>query len=117
MHNDKIIYKEESFNIQGAIFEVYREIGCGFLESVYQECLETELRSRNIPFESQKELKLFYKGREIKQTFKPDLICYDKIIIELTQEKFKKLFDNHFDSVRNYIFYHPYHTFFLSLNT
>ena len=83
MHNDKIIYKEESFNIQGAIFEVYREIGCGFLESVYQECLETELRSRNIPFESQKELKLFYKGREIKQTFKPDLICYDKIIIEL----------------------------------
>ena len=83
MHNHKIIYKEESFNIQGAIFEVYREIGCGFLESVYQECLEAELRTRNIPFESQKELKLFYKGCELKQTFKPDLICYDKIIIEL----------------------------------
>lgn len=46
----EILFKDECYAIQGAIFEVYREMGCGFLESVYQECLERELRSRNIPF-------------------------------------------------------------------
>lgn len=45
-----------------AIFDVYREMGCGFLESVYRECLEKELRLQNIPFIAQQELKLQYKG-------------------------------------------------------
>ena len=48
--NEKILYKDECYEIQGAIFDVYREMGCGFLESVYQECLEKELRKRGIPF-------------------------------------------------------------------
>lgn len=79
----KILFKGESYAIQGAIFDVYREMGCGFLESVYQECLEKELASRGIPFSSQKELKLTYKGQILRQIYKPDLICFDSIIVEL----------------------------------
>jgi len=59
----------------------------GFLESVYQECLEEELADRDIPFISQPELKLMYKERLLIQTYRPDLICYDKIIVELKATK------------------------------
>jgi len=79
----EILYKDESYRIQGAVFEVYREMGCGFLESVYQECLEKELAMQGIPFVSQKELKLTYKGRPLRQTYRADLICYDDIIVEV----------------------------------
>ena len=63
----EIVYKEESYAIMGACFEVYKNMGCGFLESVYQECLEIELLQRGIPFESQKRLGLEYKGKMLKQ--------------------------------------------------
>ncbi len=81
--NEKIIYKEEGYAIQGAIFEVYREMGSGFLEAVYQECLEKELSFRNIPFVAQAVLALSYKGEALKQRYIPDIICYGKIIVEL----------------------------------
>lgn len=55
--NKANIFKEECYQIQGAVFEVYREMGCGFLESVYQECQEKELARRGIPFVAQQELK------------------------------------------------------------
>ncbi len=79
---NKILFREESYAIQGAVFEVYREMGCGFLEAVYQECLEKELNLRGIPFEAQKELRLLYKGDRLDQSYKPDLICFNKIIVE-----------------------------------
>lgn len=78
-----ILYKDECYQIQGAVFEVYREMGCGFLEAVYQECLEKELWLRNIPFLAQPILKLEYKGEPLCQTYKPDLICFNSIIVEL----------------------------------
>jgi GxxExxY protein len=78
-----IIYKEECYIIQGAIFDVYREMGCGFLESVYQECLEIEMSKRETPFTCQHNLKLSYKGEELLQTYKPDFVCFEKIIVEL----------------------------------
>jgi GxxExxY protein len=81
--HETLLFKEEVYAVQGAIFEVYREMGCGFLEAVYQECLEMELRLRGIPFVSQRELALAYKGQRLEQRYKPDLICYDKIIVEL----------------------------------
>ncbi|MFN7720630.1 MAG: GxxExxY protein [Pirellulaceae bacterium] len=84
---DKILFKDESYAIQGAIFDVYREMGCGFLESVYQECLEKEFRLQNIPFVSQAELKLTYKGEPLVQTYKPDFICFNQIIVELIAVK------------------------------
>lgn len=78
-----IIFKEESYEIVGACFEVYRQKGCGFTESVYQECLEIEFEMREIPFVSQPIFELDYKGRQLGQFFKPDLVCFDKIIVEI----------------------------------
>ena len=76
-------FKEECYAIQGAIFEVYKNVGTGFLESVYQECLEIEFGMRNIPYRAQNTLNLSYKGRRLLKTYVPDFICYDKIIVEL----------------------------------
>jgi GxxExxY protein len=86
-NHEKILFKEECYQIQGAIFEVYREMGCGFLEAVYQECLERELSTRGIPFVAQPDLTLAYKGEPLRQTYKPDFICFGKIILELKAVK------------------------------
>ena len=83
MMDKEILFREECHAIQGAVFEVYRQMGCGFLEAVYQECLERELAARHIPFVAQPELKLSYKGQLLRQTYNPDLIIYEKIIVEL----------------------------------
>ena len=80
---DDLIYKDEVYAIQGAIFEVYREMGAGFLEPVYQECLEKELAAREKPFTAQPNLILQYKGEDLAQTYRPDFVCYDKIILEI----------------------------------
>ena len=96
-----IIYKDESFALQGAIFEVYKEMGAGFLESVYQECLEIELSQRNIPFQSQKELDLFYKKHHLKQKYIPDFICYGKIIVEI--KAIKEFTPEHEAQLLNYL--------------
>ncbi len=82
-NHEKIIYSDESYEIQGAVFSVYREMGCGFLEAIYQECLEMELSLRRIPFIAQPELRITYKGKALNHIYKPDLLCYDKIIVEL----------------------------------
>lgn len=82
-----ILYREECYAIQGAVYEVYRELGNGFLEAVYQECLEREFTRLSIPFKSQIELTISYKGELLRQTYKPDFICYDKIILELKTVK------------------------------
>ena len=79
----ELVFKEESYKIIGACFEVYREKGCGFLESAYQECLEIEMDFQGIPFVAQQPLELTYKGCPLKSEYKPDLICFDKIIVEL----------------------------------
>lgn len=63
--------------------EVHRELGCGFLEPVYQEAMEIELGDRGIPFRSQCELPVHYKGRKLKAGYRPDLVCFDSILIEL----------------------------------
>ncbi len=99
--NTELIYKDETYAIRGAVYEVYREMGCGFLEAVYQECLERELISRGIPFQSQRELELHYKGDQLKQTYRPDLICFDKVIIEL--KAVKDVTDEHRAQLFNYL--------------
>ena len=78
-----LIFEEESFAIRGACFEVYKTLGSGFLEAVYQEALAQEFRLQNIPFAEQCELKLQYKNIPLHQTYKPDFICFDKIIVEI----------------------------------
>ena len=79
----ELIYEDETYAIKGAVFEVYKTMGAGFLESVYQECLEEELRIRGIPFAAQVEIKIDYKGKTLHQFYKADIVCYDKIILEL----------------------------------
>jgi GxxExxY protein len=94
-------YADESYRIRGAIFEVYREMGCGFLEAVYQECLEREFIRAGIPFFAQRELVLQYKGEPLVQTYRPDFICFDLIIIEL--KAVKELGNEHRAQVHNYL--------------
>jgi GxxExxY protein len=79
----KVLFRDECYAIQGAVFEVCREMGCGFLEAVYQECLEKELVIRRVPFVAQQSLKLAYKNEPLRQSYKPDLICHNSIIVEL----------------------------------
>lgn len=79
----EILYKDESYKIVGAAMNVYNALGCGFLESVYQEALAIEFKREGVPFEAEKEVRIFYSGVELKQTYKPDFFCYDGIIIEL----------------------------------
>jgi GxxExxY protein len=55
---DNILYKEESYKIIGACFEVYNELGCGYLEAVYQEALEREFQLQNIPYQRESILEI-----------------------------------------------------------
>jgi GxxExxY protein len=69
--------------IIGAAMEVHRELGCGFLEPVYQEAMELELFDRAIPYQRQVELTVSYKNRPLRATYKADVICFDEVIVEL----------------------------------
>lgn len=82
-----LLFKNECYAIQGAIFDVYQEMGCGFLEAVYQECLDKEFRTRHVPFIAKMDLELSYKGELLTKTYRPDFICYGRIIVELKAVK------------------------------
>ena len=77
------IYKNEGYQLMGAAFEVYNQRGYGLAEDIYQECLEIELALRGIPFHSKVELKCFYKDRELKKHYVPDLYVLDCLVVEL----------------------------------
>jgi GxxExxY protein len=97
----EIIFRDESYKITGACLEVYREKGCGFLEAVYQECVEIELELQGIPFVPQKLLPLDYKRRPLRTRYQPDFVCYEKIILEL--KAVRELTDEHRAQVQNYL--------------
>ena len=99
--NSKLVLKDESYAIRGAVFEVYKEKGCGFAECVYQECLEIELELRGIPYVRQPALGLSYKGRELKSSFTPDLVCFGLVVIEL--KAVVELTDGHRAQLQNYL--------------
>jgi len=96
-----LIHPEESYKIMGACFEVYNEKGCGFLESVYHECLEIEFGLQGIPWRSQVALPLTYKGQTLKQNYRPDFECFGKIIVEV--KAVEKPADEHVAQVLNYL--------------
>lgn len=73
----------ETYAIIGAAMAVHRELGDGFLETVYHEALAIELAERSIPYQSQKELIIFYKGKPLSCHYKADLLCHGNIIVEL----------------------------------
>ena len=97
----EILFKEESYRIIGACFEVYKEKGNGFLEAVYQECLAMEFAGQDIPFVEHPVLRLEYKGRELQQSYVPDFLCFDQIIVEI--KAVKALADEHRAQVINYL--------------
>ena len=97
----EILYRDESYKIIGACFEVYKQKGCGFTEPLYQECLQVELSLQEIPFVAQPELRQEYKGTALIQFFKPDFICYGKIIVEI--KALAKLTDAHRAQAHNYL--------------
>jgi GxxExxY protein len=79
----ELIFKDEAYAIAGAAMDVYYTMGVGFLEPVYHAAMVVELGRRRIPFESEKELDLFYKNVRLERMYKPDLVCYQEIIVEL----------------------------------
>jgi len=99
--NAEFLFKEESYAVRGACFEVYKEMGPGFLEAVYQECLAKEFARRGIPFSAQTQLQLSYKGESLEQTYVPDFICYENIIVEI--KGVKNIAPEHRAQLLNYL--------------
>lgn len=96
-----IYLSNESYSITGAAMQVYNTLGAGFLEAVYQEALAIELTKRGIPYEREKDLKIYYDGQELKQTYRADFVCYDNIIVEI--KAVADLNDSHRSQVFNYL--------------
>ena len=80
---------------------VHRELGCGFLEAIYAESLEIELLNQGIPYRREVPIAIEYKGKPLKKHYVADLICYDKIIIELKAVNFLETV--HESQVLNYL--------------
>ena len=97
----ELFYKQESYKIIGACYEVYNELGCGYLEAVYQEALEREFQLQNIPYKRESILEILYKGEPLKKKYSADFICYEKIIVEL--KALSTLLTDHESQVLNYL--------------
>jgi len=94
-------YESQTYAIIGACFEVYKRMGPGFLEAVYQECLALEFDHKEIPFIEQPELVLSYRDQELKRRYQPDFICFGSIIVEI--KAIKGLEDEHLAQILNYL--------------
>ncbi len=97
----KLFLEDETYAIRGACFEVYKEKGSGFLEEVYQECLEIELEMQGIPFVAQPELIMTYKGKPIKKRYFPDFILYGQVILEI--KAVEAIHEKHRAQILNYL--------------
>lgn len=72
-----------TYAIIGAAMQVHRELGCGFLEAVYQEAMQIELTRTGIPFQPEVPLRIRYAGEWLSTRYRVDLICYDSVVVEL----------------------------------
>ena len=79
----EIIFKDQSYKVIGCCFEVFNELGPGFLEAVYQEALTVEFTKQNVPFVEFAEMNVYYKGIELRKKYYPDFLCYDDIVLEI----------------------------------
>ena len=96
-----IIFQEESYNIIRACISVHKELGCGFLEAVYQEALAIEFRNYGIPFNQEMSLDIYFRNIKLNKKYIADFICYDKIILEL--KAISKITTEHEAQVLNYL--------------
>jgi GxxExxY protein len=83
MEPGKLLFEEETFRVRSAVFEVSRVLGTGFLEAVYQEALAREFETQEVPFVASPALAISYKDRLLSQTYRPDFVCFERIIVEL----------------------------------
>ncbi len=79
----ELLFKDEVYAITGAMFEVYKTLGTGYLEAVYQEALAIEFSRRGIPFDRERRLEIFYKDVKLEKWYAPDFVCFGQIILEL----------------------------------
>ncbi len=98
---DVVRYNDETYAIIGAAMAVHRELGCGFLEKVYQQALAIEFDLRGIPYEREKHLTVNYKGHVLDQDYYADFVCYGNIIVEL--KSVSSLQSEHYAQVINYL--------------
>lgn len=96
-----IIYRQESYEIVGCLYEVFNCLGNGLSEIVYKDALEYEFSQRKIPFEREKEFRIGYKDIILKHKFYADFVVYDKIILEIKTVEI--LTDQHLGQCINYL--------------
>lgn len=97
----ELVYKAEVYKIIGVAMEVHNELGCGFLEAVYQEAFEIELTNQKIPYFREEEIDIFYKENKLNKKYRADFICFDKIIVEL--KALSQLTSEHEAQILNYL--------------
>lgn len=95
------MFKQEGYDMMGAAFEVYNELGYGMAEDIYQSAMEVELGLRNISFTSQAQLDVFFKGRLLTPKYRPDLLVFGGIVVEL--KALKELCKDHEAQLFNYM--------------
>ena len=98
---ETLLYKEEAYNIIGACMEVHKELGSGFLEPVYQEALGIEFSLRNIDYQREVKLDIYYKDKLLSKQYIVDFICFGKIIVEL--KTVEQLNSKHLSQLMNYL--------------
>jgi GxxExxY protein len=98
---DELLFRDEVYRIIGACLAVHKDKGNGFVEPVYQDAMEIELEVIGIPFDAQRNYQIHYRGRPLQHSYTPDLLCYEKIIVELKAAK--ALTDEHRAQVLNYL--------------
>jgi len=96
-----LLYEQETYKIIGACMNVYKALGCGFLESVYQEAVEKELIRLHIPYIRHKKLQIVFNGEFLNKFFVADLVGYNVIIVELKATKYLSKSDS--DQTINYL--------------
>ena len=106
--NNLTLHDPRTYKIIGAAIEVHCQLGCGFLESVYQEALALELRIRNIPFRKELTFNVTYKGHRLNSQYRPDFVCFEEVIVEL--KALSKLSSVEDSQLINYLKVTGYHT-------
>ena len=96
-----LLFENETHRIIGACMQVHKQLGCGFLESVYQEALEKEFLKLNIPYSRHKHLHILFDGKPLDKSFVADFVCYDTIILEIKGATFLHQINS--DQVINYL--------------